>query len=375
MKKKIVFVTGTRADYGKIKELILRIQQNKKIFKSFVFVTGMHLIKEYGFTFNELIKDKISNIYKFKNSGINTSPDKILNITISGFSKYLKKVNPDLVVIHGDRIEALGCALAASLRNLKIAHIEGGDVSGNYDEIIRHAVTKFSHIHFVSNSLAKKRVSRLGEKKNLIFNIGSSNIDIIINNKIPQFDQTKKKYNIEFKNYGLAVFHSDENNSKSVKIKTKILKNFFYKFNYNLVVIYPNNDFGGKEFIRTYKKINKKNIKFIESLRFDHYLSLLKNSHFIIGNSSSGIIESPYFGVPTINVGDRQHNRARTESIINIKFKTNELLKFAKNFYENPKKYKKKKNFFGSGNSSQKFIKILKNNDIWKYPVQKYFQD
>lgn len=375
MIKKIVFVTGTRADYGKIKDLIKKVQKNKKFFKSYIFVTGMHLIKDYGLTYNELLKDKITNIFKFKNSDVNTNPEEILNRTISGFSKYLKKVKPDLVVIHGDRIESLGCALAASLRNLKIGHIEGGDVSGNYDEIIRHAVTKLSHIHFVSNNIAKKRVSRLGEPENLVFNIGSSNIDTIINDRIPSFAETKEKYDIKFENYGLAVFHPDETNNKSIKIKTKILNDFYKKFKYNLIVIYPNNDFGGKQIINTYKKIKRINIKFIESLRFEYYLSLLKNSRFIVGNSSSGIIESPYFGVPTINVGDRQHNRANTKSIINIKFNRNELLKFSNSFFLNPKKFKKKKNFFGSGNSSQKFIKILRDTKIWKLPVQKYFQD
>ena len=150
--KKIIFVTGTRADYGKIKSLISTLQINNN-YKTHIFVTGMHNLKKFGSTYDELQLDNIKNIFRFNNQLKSNNLDLILSKTIQGFNDYVKKIKPDLIVIHGDRIEALGCALVGSLNNILTAHIEGGEVSGTIDEIIRHAVSKLSHYHFVTNNL------------------------------------------------------------------------------------------------------------------------------------------------------------------------------------------------------------------------------
>ena len=154
MKKKILFVTTTRADYGKLKPLIVGIQKNKK-FISKVFVTGMHNLKLYGSTYGELLTDHIKGIYIHKNQTKFSKMDEILINTIRGFSPFLKKYKPDLVIIHGDRTEPLACALSSLLNNFLVAHIEGGEVSGTVDEMLRHAISKISHIHLVSNKTAK----------------------------------------------------------------------------------------------------------------------------------------------------------------------------------------------------------------------------
>jgi len=372
--KKIAFVTGTRADYGKIKELILKAQEDRK-FKVFVFVTGMHLLKKYGSTYHELIKDGLLNITKFNNQNLAKDQLEVLNKTTRGFSNFLERVNPDLVIIHGDRIDSLGCALSASIKNFKIAHIEGGDVSGNYDEITRHVITKLSHIHFVSNLTAKKRLLKLGENKKNVFKIGSTNIDIIIKKKLTKFKDVKKKYNIKFESFGLCIFHPDEVKKEKQTNKAKILYKFLNNFKNNLVVIYPNNDPGNELIINSYKKIKKKNVKFLVSMRFNFYLSLLKHAKFILGNSSSGIIESPYFGTPTINVGDRQKNRARMISIKNIKYRYNTIINYSNKFFKLNKKYKSNRKFFGTGNSTKKFMSILKKKEIWDVPTWKHFSN
>jgi len=161
--KKIIFVTATRADYGKLKSLISIIQKNKK-YKVYIFVTGMHNLKKYGSTYDEILKDKFKNIFRFNNQK-NKKMDMMLSSTIYGFSKFVKKTSPDLIIVHGDRVESLASSIVGCLNNVKVAHIEGGEVSGTVDEILRHSISKLSHIHFVTNAQAKKRLIQMGEKK------------------------------------------------------------------------------------------------------------------------------------------------------------------------------------------------------------------
>ena len=153
--KKIVFLTGTRADFGKLKSL-MSISQNSKNFEVHLFVTGMHMNTLYGFTVDEIEKAGFKNIYKYINHDSIEYMDRTLSKTIDGFSEYISQINPDLIVVHGDRVEALAGAIVGSLNNILVAHIEGGEVSGTIDELIRHSVTKMSHIHLVANSEAKK---------------------------------------------------------------------------------------------------------------------------------------------------------------------------------------------------------------------------
>ena len=182
--KTILFVTATRADYGKLKTIILSAQKVKK-FKSYVFVTGMHNMSIYGNTFWQLKKDNIVNIKKFSNQKIGDAHDKILSNTINGFSRISKKIKPDLVIVHGDRIEPLACAIVCCLNNIKIAHFEGGELSGTVDEIIRHSISKLCNIHFVTNKTAKKRLIQLGELNRNIFITGSPDVDLLLDKNLP----------------------------------------------------------------------------------------------------------------------------------------------------------------------------------------------
>ncbi len=370
--KKIIFITATRADYGKLKTIISSVQNSKK-FKAYVFVTGMHNMKEYGNTYELIKADKIKNTKIYANQKIGYDQDKILSKTIDGFSKYTKKINPDLVIIHGDRIEPLACAIVCCLNNIKIAHFEGGELSGTVDEIFRHSISKLCNIHFVTNKTAKKRLIQMGELKENIFITGSPDVDVLLDKDLPSLDETFMKYDIKFNSYGLAIFHpvtTDINNLKSniinfIKALTKSNKKF--------ILIYPNNDLGSKIILNEYKKIQNKNIKIFPSIRFEHYLTLLKNSNFIIGNSSSGIIEAPYYGVPTINIGNRQKNRAYLGSIFNCKYDYRAIIKYI-NKYSIKKRFKSSY-FFGLGKSNLKVMKVLKSNKIWKIDNQKQFKD
>ena len=177
MKKKILFITATRADFGKLKSLIKITKKSNKFFV-YIIVTGMHMISKFGNTYQEIDKFFKSNIIKFKNQKFGDNLETVLTNTTEKFSKIVKKIKPDLILIHGDRIESLACALVGSLNHILTAHIEGGEVSGNIDDTIRHAVTKLSHVHFVGNNKAKKRVLNMGEKRNSVFTIGSPDMDI-----------------------------------------------------------------------------------------------------------------------------------------------------------------------------------------------------
>lgn len=372
MKKKILFVTSTRADYGKLKAIILNVQKNKK-FESRVFVTGMHNIKLYGSTVGELKIDKIKGIYFHKNQNKFSKMDEILINTIRGFSPFLKKFKPDLVVIHGDRIEPLACAISSLLNNFLVAHVEGGEVSGTVDEMLRHAISKISQIHLVSNKIAKKRLIQMGENKKNIYTVGSPDVDIILSKSLPTLKEVKKRYDINFDKFATAILHPVTTNIINLKKDAKIFFRSLAKTNKNFILIYPNNDHGSKYILNELLKYkNSEKFKIFPSIRFEYYLTLLKNSEFIIGNSSSGIMEAPYYGVSTINMGDRQKNRLKSFLIRNINFSERKILESIR-FVKNRKI--SKRHFFGKGQSAKKILKLFKTNKIWKISNQKNFID
>ncbi len=372
-KKKILFVTSTRADYGKLKSIILKMQSDKK-YKTHVLVTGMHNLKLYGNTYIQIIKDKIKNIIRFNNQKLNDPIDKILYNTIRLFAKTIKRLKPDLVIVHGDRIEPLACSLTCCLKNIKVAHIEGGEISGSVDEMLRHSTSKLSHTHFVTNLVAKKRLIQMGEKKENIFIIGSPDVDLILSRDLPSKKNLKNRYSIKYENYAIAILHPVTTQTKTLQKKNAhIFFDAIKKSRYNYVVIYPNNDSGSKIIINHIKKFKNRNFKVIPSMRVEYYLSLLKFSKFIIGNSSSGIMEAPYYGVPTINVGNRQHKRAKIKSVHNISFNKKILVNKIETF-KNGKKIKVNK-YFGDGKSSEKFLKIINMKSFWEIDNQKQFVD
>lgn len=373
VKKKILFVSGTRADFGKLKSLILSVQKNKS-FHCSIFVTGMHLLDKYGNTHTEIKKAGVKNIYKCINQNYLDKMDTILAKTILVFSDYIAHNKPDLIVVHGDRVEALAGAIVGSLNNVNVAHIEGGEVSGTIDESIRHAVTKLSNFHFVSNRLSFNRIKYLGEDNKKIFNIGSPDIDIINSKSLPSIKEVLKRYKINFKDYAILIFHPVTTEIEKIQYQVSELIKALLKSKKNYVVIYPNNDAGANIIFKEYEKIKKNKLfRFLPSMRFEYFLSLLKNANFIIGNSSSAIKEAPYFGVPTINIGNRQHNRVYSKNIINTDFNIQKILSAIKLV---DKKEVKKTKLFGKGKSAQLFMNILENNKImWKTSTQKYFKD
>jgi len=371
--KKILFLTGTRADFGKIKSLISILDGHQE-FEVFVFVTGMHLQKEYGYTLIEIERCKFKNVHAFENHTHETTMDLTLAKTIEGFSSYCKQINPDLIVIHGDRVETLAGAIVGSLNNILVAHIEGGELSGTVDELIRHSVTKLSHIHFVSNDEAAKRLLQMGEVKSSIFTIGSPDIDIMFSDNLPTEESVKEYYQINFDQYAIVMFHPVTTEDKQMKHYANDFVASLLTVEENFVVIYPNNDLGSRYIIDAFQKL-KDNPKFriFPSIRFEYFLVLLKNAKFIIGNSSAGIREAPYYGIPIINIGTRQQNRTLNANIINVDYQKENIIEAIHsliNYKINPTD-----NDFGKGNSAELFLNSLLSSKIWEINHQKKFKN
>ncbi len=370
--KKIVFLTGTRADYGKLKPLINKLSYDKN-YEVIMLVTGMHLHNLYGYTVKEIKKDfKSIKIIKCKNFNLGDSMDTMLSKSIKVFGKVLKKINPNLVVIHGDRLETLAVSVYCNFNNILIAHVEGGELSGTVDEAIRHANSKMAHIHFVSNLRAKKLLIRMGEFKKNIYVIGSPEVDIMLSKKLPKLEDCKKRYDIKFKDYAILTFHPVTTLPKKQIIKeSKTLFSTIKETNENYIIIFPNNDTYSNIILKEILKIKSLKVKILPSIKFEYYLTLLKNSKFIIGNSSSGIREAPVYGIKSINLGKRQTERTHNKGIINIDINKSKILNSIKKINLNKKI--KKTYEFGSGNSADKFFDIIKKKTFWLKDKQKRF--
>lgn len=370
--KKIVFLSGTRADFGKLKSLI-NAALDSKLFEVHIFVTGMHLHTKYGYTVEEIAKCGYKNIYKYINYTSESSMDQTLSKTIQGFSDFVREIKPDLIIIHGDRVEALAGAITGALNNVLVAHIEGGEISGTVDELIRHAVSKLSHIHFVANDLAKKRLIQMGELSQNIFVIGSPDIDVMMSDNLPGLQKVKDWYELKFDDYAIALFHPVTTEIDNMDLYAQNFVDALIESNEKYIVIYPNNDLGSNSIFRQYERLkNLENFRLFPSIRFEYFLVLLKNSKFIIGNSSCGIREAPYYGLPVINIGNRQHNRAFHDNIFNCDYRKENILNALKNI--SGIKFKKTE-MFGQGKSNELFMDIIRDGKFWDIEKQKQFKD
>lgn len=342
-------------------------------FECQIFVTGMHTLKKYGYTYSEIKKCIHKNIIIFNNQNYDTKQEIILANTVKGISKAIDQLKPDLIVVHGDRIEALAGAISGSFNNILVSHIEGGEISGTIDELMRHAITKLSHLHFVANEIAKKRLIQLGELESSVHIIGSPDIDIMRKEGLPDLDYVKKYYGIKFNKFAILIFHPTSTEISELKNQIKNIISALKKEKGNFIIIYPNNDLGSDIIINEYKKIKRENFKVFSSLRFQYFLTLLKNAQFIIGNSSAGIREAEVYGTPIINIGNRQKNRSDNRDIINIPaeiIKINEAILKIKD-----KRFQPKNNFGRVKNSDLKFIKKLRERKTWSISIQKQFID
>lgn len=370
---KVVFLTGTRADYGKIKPLI-NILSNNKGFDVSIVVCGMHLLEKYGNTYLEVEKDNLAKIYKiYHESYIDNDIAYAVSNNTQKVSELITELETDLLIIHGDRAEALSGAIAALSKNIIIGHIEGGEVSGTIDEMFRHAISKLSHIHFVSNTKARERLLKMGEIKRNIHIIGSPDLDVMIS-ELPKINNVKKRYDINFDSYGILLFHPVTTELVNLRDETSEICKAILQSKKDFIVIFPNNDPGSEIIIGSYKTFFEgiENIKVLPSMRFEYFLSLLKHSEFILGNSSCGVREAPFYGLPSINLGTRQNMRANSKSILNINCNEEDILNAIEKC---PTINEPVSNEFGDGKSAEKFLKVLQEINLEDISVQKSIDD
>ena len=367
MKRKITVTTGSRAEYGFLRPVIKSIADSSKL-ELFLIVTGMHLSKKHGMTIKNIKKDGFKIYKKVKMSPKDDSTYSMslaLGKGIIKFSKIFQKLKPDINVILGDRDEALASALAASHMNIPNCHIHGGDKSqAGIDEYNRHAITKISNIHFAATKKSKQRILKMGEDPKYVFVTGSPTVDEFKNNKITNKKTLEKKYHIKFTgNEILLIQHpvTTENKLSGEQI-TNILK-AIVKTKKTTLAIAPNSDAGNQLIFNKLKIYSKKYpfIKMFLSIPRNDYLGFLTNCKILVGNSSSGIIESSYFNLPVVNIGIRQRDRERGKNVIDVEnYSVNSIYRAIINSFRKRRvKIPKKDLIYGTGKASKKIVNVL----------------
>ena len=366
---KISILTSTRADFGLLKNLIHELKKNKK-FSISVIASGSHYAKKYGETYKEIVKNKININEKIVFKSILDNEygiSKTFAKCVEKSTKILKKISPDLFIVLGDRYEVLASVISANILQIPVGHIHGGELTyGSADDGYRHSITKMSHIHFTAHKIYKDRVIQLGENPKKTFVVGGLGVDSLKKTKLLSRKDLEKKFNIKFKkkNY-LVCFHPETSKKDSPKRQINEILSALKKIKETCIFFtMPGADLGNSLIEKEIKKFTSlnKNCFFYKSLGQVNYFSFLNQMNAIIGNSSSGILEMPYFKKATINLGDRQLGRLHSKSIINIPIRRKDILNSLKKIYSPSFKsmIKKEKSPYGNGGASVRIVEILK---------------
>lgn len=353
---------------------MVAVERNDQL-DAHIFATGMHMLARYGSTVNEIKKVGFANIHTFVNqdASVNSHMDLTLALTVQGLGHYIRELKPHLIVVHGDRIEALAGAIVGALNNILVAHVEGGEVSGTVDELIRHSVTKLSHIHFVANDQAKLRLIQMGETPDSVFVIGSPEIDVMLSSELPTLKDVFDRYDVSFTGeYGICMFHPVTTEVSEIGTQALTLVQALQAVELPFVVIYPNNDSGSHLILSAYDSVDgDPRFRLIPSMRFEYFLTLLKNASVIVGNSSAGVREAPVYGVPSVNIGTRQTNRFKYPSILDVPADEERIVNALRSL---PKTVTPTLHF-GTGQSARLFMEVLYSDQFWNASRQKLFQD
>jgi UDP-hydrolysing UDP-N-acetyl-D-glucosamine 2-epimerase len=384
MRTKICVFTGTRAEYGLLKHLMRRVEQEELRLQ--IVVSGMHLSPEFGLTYREIENDGFRIDEKIEillSSDTTTGMAKSIGLGLVSYSDVLMRLKPDITVILGDRFEALAFAQAALISRVPIAHIHGGEVTeGAMDESFRHAITKMSLLHFTATNIYRKRVIQMGEHPNRVFTVGALGVDALKNTRYLSKGQLEEELGVQFNKHNLLVtFHpatlEKRDPSKQFSI---VLRALDHLDETNLFFTYANADAGGRkinELLEDYAQKNRNRVKAFSSLGQQKYLSMMKYMDAVVGNSSSGIIEAPSFNIGTINVGDRQRGRVKAESVIDCGVRVTAIMDAFEKMYSEDfqKRLEEVVNPYGIGDASHRIVEILKNYRIDKCIMIKRFYD
>jgi len=362
--RKVCVITGSRAEYGILSPIMRAIQEHPDL-ELFVIVTGMHLMERFGLTINEIKKDGFridEEVFVSEEVDISSS----FGQTVIGISEAIDKINPDFVLILGDRFEALAGAIVGATNNIPVAHIHGGDktTSGHIDESIRFAITKFAHLHFVATTESKGRVMQLGEEPFRIYQVGSPAIDVILGKRLTPPSQIAKQLNLNLNKPILIVLQhpvSIEADQAGVQMEKTLLA--IKELDTQTIIIYPNSDSGSLEMIKKIEEYrNLPNLQVYKNIAHELYLGLLEIASVLVGNSSSGIIEASSFKLPVVNVGSRNVDRLHAENVIFVDYDSEQIIAGIKKalFDEGFKKRVSNcSNPYGDGKSSSRIVEVL----------------
>lgn len=367
--KKIAVFTGTRAEYGLLYWLMKDIQADESC-ELQVLATGMHYSTIHGNTWKDIERDgfQISeNVEILLSSDTPSSIVKAMGVGLLGFADSLKRMKPDVLVVLGDRFEALAVVQAALIMKIPVAHLHGGELTeGAYDESIRHAITKMSNIHFTAAEPYRNRVIQLGEQPDRVYNVGALGLEHLTRTTFKSLEELNQQYNFDFsKPYVLITYHPETNLNEN---NPKVLFSALDKIqDLNFVISYPNADNGYNQIVDEmliFKEKYPDKVLLVQNFGIQNYLSVLKNAVAMIGNSSSGLSEAPALKIPTINIGDRQKGRLRCESILDVPLCEQAILEaFDKVKVMSQESLEKMTPPLGSGNTSKKILDILKSTD------------
>ena len=373
MRKKILYITGTRADYGLMYTTLKSLNDDDN-FQLDIVVTGMHLMEEFGCSINEIKQDnfKLHVIDQIFSKDDEQSMSKFIGSLIIDLTNLMVELKPDIVLLLGDRGEMLAGAIVASYLKIPVAHIHGGDVSSTVDDSTRHAITKLSNIHFPATEKSALRIKQMGENPDNIFVVGAPGLDSIISikNNIDE-NHLKKKYNIQ-KDFILVLQHPVSLEVDEAAFQISQTLDAVTSTEYQVIVVYPNADAGGRAMI---EKIDEYDIDTYKNIPHEDFIGLLGLASILIGNSSSGIIESSSFKLPVINIGTRQSGREKASNVVDVDYNSNDILDVIK--YMESDEYcnnlRKCKNPYGDGKASQRICEILKNIEINNHLLNKEF--
>lgn len=385
MKKKVCVVTGSRAEYGLLRPLLSAIKKEKSLSLQ-LLVTGTHLRGEFGLTYRQIIKDGYPITNKIDILSSSDTEEGICKSIGSGINKFavvLRKISPDLIVLLGDRFEIFSCAVAAHILRIPIGHIHGGErTEGAVDEALRHAITKMSLLHFTATGEYRRRVMQLGEAPERVFMVGALGVDNIKNAAFLSKRALERKLGFRFLARNILVtFHpvTLEGNVSSLQLN-QLLKAIDKFGDIGVIFTIPNADAGNKSlrrFIDDYVRKNRTRAKCFENMGTEKFLSTVRFMDAVVGNSSSGIIEVPSLGKPTVNIGDRQRGRIKAGSVIDCqpheRAITVALKKaFSKDFSDFCNKVT---NPYGDGRACEKIMKVIRRFDPKTRNLKKKFYD
>lgn len=375
--RKVLYISGTRADYGLMRSVLFAIKNHPKL-KIEIAATGMHLMPEFGKTIKELKKDKFK-IHEIKAVYVKDNRESMAEFIgqcVFKLTKKVKEIRPDFILLLGDRAEMLAGAIVGAYLTIPVVHIHGGETTSTADGIVRHAITKLSNVHLPATRQSAERIIKMGEDSWRVFTVGAPALDTILNKKLISKEKIAKKYDLDLSKPILLVLqHPVTTEIDLAKEHIGETMEAIKELGLQTIVIYPNADAGGRKMIKVIEKYKKYPfIKIYKSLSYLDYLSLMRITEAMVGNSSSGIIEGPSFHLPAVNIGSRQEGRERADNIIDVGYNRKEIkAAISKVLYDSKfrAKLKKSKNPYGDGKTGLRVADILSKIKINKRLLKK----